>query len=227
LTVVFVWLTEPSPRLALAQEELEKSIRAFGHAPLRYPAGKKLVLFGDVLALGRSGCRDDAFVWCNSDVLLTRDPSEVPDPSRVYGFHRREVPGGRFAPGVDMYRIPVAAWDGILSRDIPPLYLGASYVDWWISRAMQKAGFYDNLTGYIDHRSHSKSSAASNGADRHYQANFSSYNSWARRNGLDPIPAPPYFVPGLGHVWGLRDTLRKAAGILKSRRLLDQGRTRV
>jgi len=215
LTVVFVWLTEPSPRLAVAQEELEESIRAFGHVPLRYPAGKKLVLFGDVLALGRSRCRDDAFVWCNSDVLLTRDPSDVPDPSRVYGFHRREVPAGHHVRGVDMYRIPVAVWDGILSRDIPPLYLGASYVDWWISRAMQKAGNYDNLTGYIDHRSHPKSSAAANEVNPYYQANFRAYNAWAARHGLDPIPAPPYLLPRVGHVWGVRDALRKAAGFLR------------
>jgi hypothetical protein len=114
-----------------------------------------------------------------------------------------------------MYRIPLAVWDGLLSRDVPPLYLGASYVDWWISRAMQKAGNYDNLTGYIDHRSHPKSSSAANDRDRYYQANFRAYNAWALRNDLDPVPAPPYLLPRIGHVWGLRDALRKAAGLLR------------
>lgn len=216
MTVVFVWLTEPSPRLAKAQEELEESVRSFGLTPVRFPAGRKLVLFGDVLAAGRAHATGDAFVWCNSDVILTRNPFEVPDFSRVYGFHRREVPGGHHVHGVDMYRIPLAVWDGLLSRDVPPLYLGASYVDWWISRAMQKAGNYDNLTGYIDHRSHPKSSSAANDRNRYYQANFRAYNAWALRNGLDPIPAPPYLLPRIGHVWGLRDALRKAAGLLRS-----------
>lgn len=215
MTVVFVWLTEPSPRLAKAQEELEESVRSFGLTPVRFPAGRKLVLFGDVLAAGRARATGDAFVWCNSDVILTRNPFEVPDFSRVYGFHRREVPGGHHVHGVDMYRIPLAVWDGLLSRDVPPLYLGASYVDWWISRAMQKAGNYDNLTGYIDHRSHPKSSSAANDRNRYYQANFRAYNAWALRNGLDPIPAPPYLLPRIGHVWGLRDALRKAAGLLR------------
>lgn len=209
MTVVFVWLNEPSPRLAAAQEELEQSIRSFGLFPLRYPAGRRLVKFGDVLRDGRKHASGDAFVWCNSDVTLTRDPFDVPDKAKVYGFRRREIPGGRIVHGIDMYYIPCRVWDEILSRDVPPLYLGASFVDWWISRLMERSGRYENLTGYIDHRSHDKSSAASSGRDKYYQANFRAYNDWARRNALDPIPAPPYLIPGVGHVWGARDAWRQ------------------
>ncbi len=209
MTVAFVWLTEPHPRLAAAQQELEESIRALGLKPLRFPAGRKLVRFGDVLAFARRHASGDAFVWCNSDVILTRSPFDVPDPSRVYGFRRREIPDGREVFGIDMYHLPVRIWDDYLRQDIPGLYLGASFVDWWISRAMEKAGNYETLTGYIDHRSHPKSSPAAQEANPYYQANFRAYNAWARRHGLSVIPAPPFLVPGLGHVWGLRDAWRK------------------
>jgi hypothetical protein len=108
-----------------------------------------------------------------------------------------------------MYYIPVKWWDEYLSKDVPKLYLGASYVDWWISRAMQKVGAYQNLTGYIDHVTHLQSEAAGSDANSYYQKNFRAYNAWAKRNGLAPIPAPPYLLPAIGHVWGLRDALRK------------------
>ena len=114
-----------------------------------------------------------------------------------------------FRIGVDMYYIPLKWWDEYLSKDTPKLYLGASYVDWWISRAMQKVGAYENLVGYIDHETHPQSEAAGSDANPYYQKNFRAYNSWAKRNGLDPIPAPPYLLPGIGHVYGIRDALRK------------------
>lgn len=209
MTVIFVWLTEPSPRLAAAQVELEESILALGLVPLRYPAGKRLVKLGDVLRRGRSEAVGGSFVWCNSDVILTRNPFDVPDASQVYGFRRREIPDGRHVHGIDLYHLPCRVWDEFLSRDVPPLFIGASFVDWWISRAMEKVGNYETLTGYIDHRSHPKSSPAAQEANPYYQANFRAYNAWARRHGLATIPAPPFLVPGLGHVWGVRDAWRK------------------
>lgn len=209
MTVVFVWLTEPSARLAVAQEKLEQSIRSFGLSPLRYPAGKQLAELGDVLRRGREETEGDAFVWCNSDVVLTKNPFEVPDPGKCYGFHRTELPSKATTYGVDMYYIPTRSWDSYLSRDVPRLYIGASFVDWWISRAMAGRGAYENLTGYIDHVSHGQSHAAIDDTNKYYQANFRAYNAWARRSGADPIPAPPFLIPRIGHVWGVRDALRK------------------
>jgi len=195
------------PRLAQAQDTLDKSIRLLGLNPLPYVASRKLVRLGDVLRTARSASSDKAFVWCNSDLILKRDPFDVPDPEKVYGFHRREVPSGEITYGVDMYYIPIKRWDDFLSKDIPKLYLGAGYVDWWISRAMQKVGAYENLVGYIDHPTHVTSGASGSDRNGYYQSNFRSYNRWAKRNGLDPIPAPPYLVPAIGHVWGVRDLL--------------------
>jgi hypothetical protein len=153
--IIFQWIEKPrSKRLAEAQVRLEESIRSFGLEPLRYPAGADLVLIGDVLTEARRRTSGLAFVWCNSDVVLTRNPFDLPDQEKVYGFYRREVPSGEICGGVDMYYIPIKWWDEYLAKDIPKLYLGASYVDWWISRAMEKVGAYENLVGYIDHVSH-------------------------------------------------------------------------
>ena len=216
--VVFQWIKNPrSARLAGAQARLEESISSYGLTPLRYPAGRDLVPIGDVLAEARRRTMGPAFVWCNSDVLLTKNPFEVPDPQQVYGFYRREVPSGEICGGVDMYFIPVKWWDEYLAKDVPKLYLGASYVDWWISRAMQKEGAYENLVGYIDHVTHLQSEAAGSDANPYYQKNFRAYNTWAKRNGLERIPAPPYLLTGVGHVWGIRDALRKIFAAIRLR----------
>lgn len=211
--VTFTWLEEPSPRLAESQVQLLSSINELGLSPLPYPAGRNLVLLGDVLQAARDACCGQAFVWCNSDVVLTRNPFDVPDHGRVYGFHRREIPSGETALGVDMYYIPTKWWDEYLCKDIPELCIGASYVDWWISRAMEKAGAYENLKGYIDHLSHGKSEAAADDSNPYYQSNFRAYNRWARRQGLAPVPAPPYLLPRIGHVWGLRDVVNRIRDI--------------
>lgn len=199
----------PSSRLGTAQRRLERSIASFGLRPLPVLGGRRLSLLGPVLAHARRHCRGEGFVWCNSDVVLTRNPYEIPDPNKVYGFFRREVPSGEFISGVDMYYVPVKWWDDYLSKDIPKLFVGASYVDWWISRAMEKAGAYGNLAGYIDHVSHPRSDAATSDASPFYQHNFRAYNAWAKRHGLDPIAAPRYLIPKLGHVWGVRDAVRR------------------
>jgi hypothetical protein len=74
---------------------------------------------------------------------------------------------------------------------------------------MQKALSYENLTGYIDHVTHPQSEAVGSDANPYYQKNFCAYNAWTKRNGLDPIPAPPYLLPKIGHVWGIRNAWEK------------------
>ena len=207
--VGYLSFSSASKRLEIAQRNLEASISALQLNGVPFEAGAKLVPIGDVLRRTRERATGRGFVWCNTDVIITRDPFDVPDPECVYGFHRREVPSGEPCGGVDMYYIPLGWWDRYLSKDVPRLLIGASYVDWWISRAMEKAGHYRNLEGYIDHPTHPTSAASGSDADPGYQANFKSYNRWAARNSLSPIPAAPYLVPGIGHVWGLRNLFEK------------------
>ena len=166
-------------------------------------------MLGEVLKIARESAGGDGFVWCNSDVILTRNPYDVPDPGKTYGFHRREIPSGITNLGVDMFYIPVRVWDDILSIGFPPLRIGASYVDRWIPRYLAKVDYYENLTGYIDHPSHETSAASGSDADPDYQHNFRVYNKWATKYGMEKIEAPPYLVPGIGHVWGIREAVIK------------------
>jgi len=133
--VAFLWIENPrSIRLEKAQKKLEESILSFGLDPLRIPAGRDLVKLGEALERARVEAQGFGFVWCNSDVILTRNPYDVIDPSKSYGYHRREIPSGQINLGVDMFYIPNQVWDAILSKDFPPLLIGASYVDRWIPR---------------------------------------------------------------------------------------------
>ncbi len=207
-SIVYLKVHPASERLYKAQEQLEESIAHFSLDPLPYPAGRKLVPIGHLLSKARESTTGRAFVWCNSDVTLTRNPFEVPNPNQVYGFHRREIPSGEICLGVDMFYIPISIWDTILSKDIPQLFLGASYVDWWIPRLMESLGTYENLTGYLDHLSHPLSSASANESNHYYQCNFNAYNRWAKRHALSTIPRPPV-IPWLGHIWGVRDVVGK------------------
>jgi hypothetical protein len=204
-------------RLVEAEAELEKSIREFGHVPLGFPSGKSLQIFGDVLEYARSSSQGTAFVWCNTDVKLVRDPYDVPDADSVYGFRRTEVPSGEICLGVDMYYIPTSLWDSYLARDIPQLYVGASYVDRWMEVSVRAVANYRDLDGYIEHRTHERSQASGSDRNKYYQRNFRSFNAWAKKRGFDPIPAPHFLLPGLGHVWGVRDAIGKTIRILKGK----------
>ncbi|GAB4165151.1 MAG: hypothetical protein Fur0032_01710 [Terrimicrobiaceae bacterium] len=190
MIVVFGWIEDARPRLAKAQAVLEESIVAHGLTPLRYTGGQDLFKFHDMLARGRAAATTDSFVWCNSDVTLRKNPFDLAGDGRVHGFHRTEVPSGSITYGVDMYLIPCRVWDELLSPNAPDLYCGASFVDWWITRACQKAAIYENHTGYIDHVTHEKSSAATAESDRYYRHNLREYNRWARRAGVGTVDVP-------------------------------------
>jgi len=181
--ITFQWIEGcTNERLLLAQQRLLESCEQFGIEPDLFCAGPDLVKFGDILSHARRNASGDHFVWCNSDVILTRDPFDVADPSRVHGFHRTERPSGDLCLGVDMYLVPVAIWDDVLAADVPDLWCGAAGIDWWLTRACQLRGIFRRHTGFIDHPSHERT-AASRGGDRYFRHNVKAYNRWARRAG--------------------------------------------
>jgi hypothetical protein len=195
--ICFQWI-EPcaNERLRQAQAVLRDSVSALGLEPVLFPAGPDLVKFRDVLQFARDHASGPSFVWCNSDVMLRRDPHDVEDGLCVHGFHRTEIPSGEVCGGVDMYLIPCAAWDDWLRDDAPELWCGATHIDWWLTRTAARRGIYRRHEGYIDHRAHASSAASKNKGDKHYGDNIRAYNAWAERNGEkihapDPEPSVP------------------------------------
>jgi len=193
--ITYAWIKNcGNERLALAQEKLADSIRSHGLEPDLYVVGPELFKFADLLRYARERSECDGFVWCNSDVILRRNPYELRSREKVHGFLRTEIPSGSLTHGVDMYLIPNQVWDSCLSRDVPDLYCGTSFVDWWITRSAQLAGIYEVHAGYIDHVTHPRSAAALSASDRYYLHNQKEYNLWARRNGAGLYE--PLILPG-------------------------------
>ncbi len=196
--ITFQWIDPcPGQRLRDAQARLSESVSGLELEPSVFPAGPQMVKFADVLGFARERSAGQSFVWCNSDVTLTADPFVLDDGQTVRGFHRREVPSGEFCGGVDMYLIPNAFWDGVLSKDLPDLWCGATHVDWWLTRAAILKGRYTSHFGFIDHLSHPESPASKKQADPLYRHNIREYNRWARRNGAGRVEQGIRF-PGIG-----------------------------
>ena len=185
-SIAFQWI-EPcaNPRLRDAQAELKRSVVAHGLEPLLFPAGSSLVKFRDILQFGRDHCVGRSLVWCNSDVILKRNPYEVEDGERIHGFHRTEIPSGEICGGVDMYLIPCHVWDDWLAADAPDLWCGATHIDWWLTRTARLRGIYEAHEGFITHLTHPPS-GASKGADNiYYRHNIAAYNTWAQAAGVE------------------------------------------
>ena len=182
--IVFQWIDPcPNPRLAEAQERLKQSALERGLEPVLFPAGPRLVKFREILNFAFERSSGESFVWCNSDVILTRDPYDLEEGGCVRGFHRRELPSGEMCLGVDMYLIPKSCWTGFLQPAMPDLWCGATHIDWWLTRAAALAGRYSAHQGYIDHPSHEESGASKSRANPYFRHNVRAYNAWARRHG--------------------------------------------
>lgn len=182
--IIFQWIEPcPNPRLAGAQELLKASVQEFGLEPVVYPAGPRLVKFRDILTFAFERSAGDSFVWCNSDVILTRNPYDLAEGECVRGFHRRELPSEEMCLGVDMYLIPKITWTGLLQPSMPDLWCGATHIDWWLTRAASLAGRYSAHSGYIDHPSHEESGASKSRANKYFRHNVKAYNAWAKKHG--------------------------------------------
>ena len=183
-TIAFLWIDScPNARLGRAQVLLKESVLALGLKPVCFECGPAMVKFADVLRFAREHAKGDSFVWCNSDVILTRDPYETNDLTKVHGFHRREIPGGEICGGEDMYLIPNGIWDDLLSKDIPDLWCGATHIDWWLTNAACLGRCYESHTGFIDHISHETSGASKRKTNKFYRHNIRQYNKWASKQG--------------------------------------------
>ncbi len=90
--ITFQWI-DPcrDERLRVAQQKLLESIEVLGLEPSLFPAGPEMIKFGDILRHARRESVGTSFVWCHSDVLLTKNPFLLAERGKVVGFHRKEV----------------------------------------------------------------------------------------------------------------------------------------
>ena len=174
------------PRLQDATLKLYNSIRSFDINAWLPTYSRKYIQFIDILNEARLTTEHSFFVWCHTDVILTKDPFEGLPEGVNYGFHRIERPSGEVCQGIDMYRIDNDLWDNVLTKDVPDLYLGGTHIDWWLSRACLKYGKYENLTGYIDHPSHERTPTSA-GSDERGKHNIREYEAWADRHGISKV----------------------------------------
>lgn len=170
-------------RLAEATKTWNAAVRKLLIYPLSIYYTDQYIKFIEILEMARKYTNHSFFVWSNTDVILTKDPFEGLQEGVNYGFHRTEIPSGEVCKGIDMYRIDNDLWDNVLSKDVPDLWLGGTHIDWWLSRACQKYGQYENLTGYIDHPSHERTPTSA-GSDERGQHNIKEYNEWADRHNI-------------------------------------------
>lgn len=138
--------------------------------------------FGRILQTAREAA-SDWFAWINSDcqLLVPLECLNAKDAD-VVGMRRVEVGPGRVSSGVDGFLIRTRFWDEVLSLDVPEMWIGATHLDWWLSRATQKYGKYEECV-VLAHLPHDPTTA-SDGVDIFGRENIENYLAWAERHGV-------------------------------------------
>lgn len=167
-------------RIVYSEELCRSSIKRFPEIELLEVRGSPRPFFNQMLAEASKG-DGEWFGWINGDCQLLTKPSQI-DLSEVdvYGLRRIELGIGEQCGGVDGYIIRKSFWESTLSKDMPNLHVGATHVDWWITRATQKFGRY--AEGFwLAHVPHEKTQASC-GTDECGLHNLREYEAWADRN---------------------------------------------
>ena len=174
--------TEDS-RLILAQNLFLSSISRFPEIRPIIISGHPRPKFNEMLATARMGGSWEWFGWINSDCQLLLNPTNIVVENKsldVIGLRRIEIGAGDKCGGVDGYFIKKEFYDRHLA-DGPNLWVGASHIDWWVTRATQKFGKYAEGF-FLAHIPHERTKA-SEGVDEMGQENIRAYNQWADMHG--------------------------------------------
>jgi hypothetical protein len=177
---VTAWVNNADERCQTAQGLMIRSVLDWGLSPLIVNGTPRPLLSEMLMMARRLAGNAGWFMWLNSDCQITSLPEVASDS--VVGIHRRESEGGAVCDGVDAYIIPVALWDELYAPDVPPLYVGATHVDWWLTRLAQRHKCYRRHIG-LYHLSHPKSNASA-GLDEYGRHNLAHFHAWAERNDI-------------------------------------------
>lgn len=180
MRIVVAFPLSEEHRIKYSAELCRSAIKRFEEIELHEVCGTPRPFFNKMLEEASQG-EGEWFGWINGDCQLLTSPSEI-DLSEVdvYGLRRIELGVGEQCGGVDGYLIRKEFWKTFLSQDAPELYVGATHIDWWITRATQKYGRY--AEGFwLAHIPHEKTDASS-GVDEIGKHNLREYKSWANRH---------------------------------------------
>lgn len=183
MNIITAFMNMGDSRTILAQNLFLSSISRFQEIrPIIIP-GQPRPRFNEMLAIARMGGSWEWFGWINSDCQLLISAANIVLENKsldVIGLRRVEIGTGDKCGGVDGYFIKKEFYDKHLAEG-PNLWVGATHIDWWLTRAAQKFGKYAEGF-FLAHIPHEKSKASA-GVDEIGQENLRAYNEWADRNG--------------------------------------------
>ena len=184
MNIITAFMNMGDPRVACAQSLFLSSISRFPEIrPIIIP-GQPRPRFNEMLETARMGSSWEWFGWINSDCQLLLSPANISFENKsldVIGLRRLEIGSGEKCGGVDGYLIKKSFYDKHLVEG-PNLWVGATHIDWWVSRAAQKFGKYAEVF-FLAHIPHEKTKASA-GTDEIGQENLKAYNDWADKNGI-------------------------------------------
>jgi hypothetical protein len=184
INIITAFLNAGDVRVNFAQSLFLSSISRFPEIrPIIIP-GHPRPRFNEMLATARLGGVGDYFGWINSDCQLLLSPRVIIFENQeldVIGLRRIEIATGEKCGGVDGYLVKKDFYDKHLANG-PSLWVGATHIDWWVTRAAQKAGKYGEGF-FLAHIPHEKTNASA-GIDEIGQENIRAYNDWADKNGI-------------------------------------------
>ena len=184
MNIITAFMNMGDQRTILAQNLFLSSISRFPEIkPIIIP-GQPRPRFNEMLATARMGGSWEWFGWVNSDCQLLLSATNIVIENKsldVIGLRRVEIGTGDKCGGVDGYFIKKEFYDRHLAEG-PNLWVGATHIDWWVTRAAQKFGKYAEGF-FLAHIPHERTKASA-GIDEIGQENLIAYNDWADKNGI-------------------------------------------
>ena len=184
MNIITAFMNMGDPRVVLAQNLFLSSVSRFPEIKPIIVPGQPRPRFNEMLATARTGGSWEWLGWINSDCELLLNPAIILPQNKsldVIGLRRIEIGVGDKCGGVDGYFIKKKFYDKHLAEG-PNLWVGATHIDWWVTRASQKFGKYAEGF-FLAHIPHERTKA-SEGIDEIGQENLRGYNDWADKNGI-------------------------------------------
>lgn len=181
MKVAFNWLNTLNERVTVQQNKAIVRIITFGHEPVIFTDNDDRQFLSNMLTETSKLESSGFFAWLNNDCVPLIDFSLLATKNSVVGLKRIES-NGEICGGVDGYIFDINIWNDYYLEDIPKLYIGATHIDWWVTRLAQKHNFYKEISGLF-HVSHPKTES-SLGIDKYGVHNINEYIAWAKRHNI-------------------------------------------